>query len=302
LTVEMRRLLVLLAAGCGSSSNAPSDAAIDAPVVTQLPELRFAVVGDTRPANLDDTANYPTDIIKQIWMDVEAEGPPIAVTTGDYIFASTVGHEVDPQLDLYLAARGAFSGTVYPTMGNHECTGYTTSNCGPGGKDGNPPNYTQFVTRMLGPLGVDRPFYVEHFAAPDGSWTAKFIFIAGNAWTPLQADWLDKVLAEPTTYTFAMRHEPHYSNTAPGVDPSTTMLALHPLTMLITGHTHSYEHVPAYREIIVGNGGAPLTSSQNYGYVMVERQPDSNLRVTSYDYQTHAIVEQFTVAPSGLAP
>jgi hypothetical protein len=118
----------------------------------------------------------------------------------------------------------------------------------------------------------------------------------------LQADWLDKVLAEPTTYTFAMRHEPHYSNTAPGVTPSTTSLALHPLTMLITGHTHSYEHVPAYREIIVGNGGAPLTSSQNYGYVMVERQADSNLLVTSYDYQTHAIVEQFTVAPSGLAP
>src|SRR5262249_59331254 len=38
-----------------------------------LPELRFAVVGDTRPANLDDTANYPTDIVRAIWTDVRSE-------------------------------------------------------------------------------------------------------------------------------------------------------------------------------------------------------------------------------------
>ena len=295
----MRRLLLIIAAGC-SSRHGPEDApAPDAPVV-QLADLRFAVVGDTRPANIDDTANYPTDIVKAIWTDVEAEGPPFAVTTGDYMFASTVGNEVDPQLDLYLGARSTFSGMVYPAMGNHECTGYTASNCGPGGKDGNPRNYTAFMERMVKPLGFNLPYYEEKFAAADGSWTAKFLFIAGNSWTPYQATWLEQALSEPTTYTFAVRHEPHYSNTAPGVDPTTTILAEHPLTMLITGHTHSYSHVPAYREIIVGNGGAPLTSSQNYGYVMVARQPDSTLQVTSYDYQTHAIVEQFTVMPSGL--
>jgi hypothetical protein len=72
--------------------------------------------------------------------------------------------------------------------------------------------------------------------------------------------------------------------------------------MLITGHTHSYSHVPAYREIIVGNGGAPLTSSTNYGYVIVSRQPDGTLQTTSYDYMSHAIVEQFSVTPGGVAP
>jgi len=297
----MRRLLLIVAAGCSSHHTAEDAPAADAPV-TQLPELRFAVVGDTRPANIDDTANYPADIARQIWTDVQTEGPPFAVTTGDYMFASTVGHEVGPQLDLYLGARGAFTGMVYPAMGNHECTGYTASNCGPGGRDGTPPNYTAFMDRMIKPLGFDLPYYEERFAAPDGSWTAKFVFIAANAWTTYEGTWLDKALSEPTTYTFAVRHEPHYSNTAPGVDPTTTILAQHPLTMLITGHTHSYSHVPAYREIIVGNGGAPLTSSTNYGYVIVARQPDSTLQVTSYDYQTHAIIEQFTVAPSGLAP
>ena len=130
----MRRLVLIIAAGC-SSRHAPEDApAPDAPVV-QLQELRFAVVGDTRPANIDDTANYPTDIVRAIWADVEMEGPPFAVTTGDYMFASTVGNEVDPQLDLYLGARSTFTGMVYPAMGNHECTGYTASNCGPGASD-----------------------------------------------------------------------------------------------------------------------------------------------------------------------
>jgi hypothetical protein len=153
---------------------------------------------------------------------------------------------------------------------------------------------------MIFPLGETRPYYAKRFSGPD--WTAKFVFIAGNAWTDEQAVWLENALSEDTTYTFVVRHEPHYSSTAPGVDPSTTILAKHPLTMLITGHTHSYGHVPAYREIIVGNGGAPLTSSTNYGYVIVARQPDGTLQTTSYDYMSHAIVEQFSVTPGGVAP
>src|SRR5262249_1460935 len=34
-----------------------------------LPQLHFAVVGDTRPPNKDDTAGYPTAIITQIFED-----------------------------------------------------------------------------------------------------------------------------------------------------------------------------------------------------------------------------------------
>ncbi|MDB4957992.1 MAG: hypothetical protein JWO36_5561 [Myxococcales bacterium] len=310
-----RLLCVVLVAGCETPAApvVPEDAyvVLDAPAHAGpgrggglLAELRFAVVGDTRPANLNDTAGYPTDIVRRIWTDVEAEipKPTFAVTTGDYMFASTNGIEVGPQLDLYLGARATFSGVLYPTLGNHECTGYTISNCGPGTHDGYTPNYTQFIDHMLAPIGETKPYFVERFAAQDGSWTAKFVFIAANAWTDVQAQWLDLTLAEPTTYTFAMRHEAHYSNTAPGVDPSAMLLAKHPLTMLIVGHSHTYQHIPAYREIIVGNGGAPLTSNANYGYVIVARQPDGTIQSTSYDYLTHAVVEQFTVAPNGLAP
>ena len=50
------------------------------------PNLTFAVVGDTRPADEDDTANYPTAIITQIYQDIEAETPQpqFAISTGDY--------------------------------------------------------------------------------------------------------------------------------------------------------------------------------------------------------------------------
>ena len=313
--VRMRRLLVgvMVVAGCDSSPSqpVPADAYIDldapahagpGPGGGLLDDLRFAVVGDTRPANLDDTAGYPTAIAQQIWTDVEALSPhpPFAITTGDYMFASTSGAQVNPQLDLYLGARATFTGFAYPAMGNHECNGYTDSNCGPSGKDGEPQNYLAFMTRMIMPIGELYPYYAERFAATDGSWTAKFVFVAANAWDANQARWLDLVLSEPTTYTFVVRHEPPASDTAPAVDPSQETMAKYPLTLLITGHTHTYQHVPAYREIIVGNGGAPLTSNYNYGYVSVARQPDGTIQVISSDYLTLAPFDKFAVNTDGI--
>jgi len=308
---------LLLIAGCRSIEPPQQAATVDAWVPLDAPaslgagnggglldELRFAVIGDTRPANLDDTAHYPTSVVGQIWAAVEAEQPhpPFVVTTGDYMFASTAGHEQVPQLDVYLGARAAYHGIVYPALGNHECNGYTNSNCGPGGVTGLPANYTTYLQRMIEPLGEHRPYYVERFAATDGSWTAKFVFVAPNAWSSDQSSWLETALSEPTTYTFVVRHEPHYSDTAPGVTPSAAIMARHPMTLLITGHTHSYEHIPAYREIIVGNGGAPLTSGMNYGYVIIARGADGNLTVTSYDYATREIIDQFAITAIGVNP
>ena len=55
----------------------------------ELDALDFAIVGDTRPPNKDNTKAYPSAIIKKIWQDVQEEKPPIplAVTTGDYVFS-----------------------------------------------------------------------------------------------------------------------------------------------------------------------------------------------------------------------
>lgn len=296
--------------GCRSNAFVFDDAfvAVDAPPHAgagpgggTLDELRFAVVGDTRPSVLDDTAHYPAEIARRIWTAVEAERPHpgFAVTTGDYMFASTQGHEQSPQLDLYLAARASYAGVVYPAYGNHECTGDTSSNCGPGGGDGEPANYRVFVDRMLAPIGEARTYYVERFAASDGSWSAKFVFVAPNAWDDRQAAWLDAVLAQPTTYTFVVRHEPHDATSAPGVEPSAQILAKHPLTLLVVGHAHTYQHNPAFREVVVGNGGAPLTSQIDYGYAVIFRRADGSLDVTAYDFASRAVIDHFAITADG---
>ena len=100
-------------------------------------------------------------------------------------------------------------------MGNHECTGYTDSNCGSGNSDGVTNNYTAFLSQMLGPIGQTSPYYAINVNATDGSWTAKFVFIAANAWDSTQSSWLTTTMAKTTTYTFVIRHEAAEANTAP---------------------------------------------------------------------------------------
>ena len=272
----------------------------------QISDLRFAVVGDTRPPSADDTAQYPTAVITKIWQDVQAENPhpQFAISTGDYMFASTFKTQQQAQLNLYMTARGAFSGLLYPAMGNHECTGATDSNCGPGARDGVTANMTDFITTMLHPIGVSTPYYEEHFAATDHSWTAKLVVVACNAWSTTQSSWLTTALSEATTYTFVVRHESADALTSTPTPPCTesqTIINAHPLTLLIVGHTHTYRHYASDREIIVGNGGAPLTTGMNYGYVIVSRNASGTLTVTAYDYMTHAVLDTFTIQASGAA-
>ena len=264
--------------------------------------LDFAIVGDTRPPFKDGTDTYPTAIITAIWQHIAAEQPPLtlAVTTGDYVFASTNGIQGAQQLDLYLKARQAFSGPVLHAMGNHECTGYTASNCGEGASDGVTGLYVAFVDKMVKqPFGLKRPFWSYWVHAKNASWTAKFVVVAPNAWTAQQAAWLDAELSKATTYTFVLRHEPSYSTTAPGTLPSQAILKKHPLTLLLTGHSHTYSRDLPNRELVVGNGGAPLTSDVPYGYVTVRLQPDGTLHAAAIDYQAGKSFDEFSVNAAG---
>jgi hypothetical protein len=266
--------------------------------------LYFGIMGDTRPANEDDTSTYPSAIGTKIYQDLEAMNPkpPFVITTGDYMFASTSGGQAAPQMALYLACQANYTGTVFEAMGNHECTGATASNCGTGNADGVTPNYTSFMSQMMTPLGNTTPYYKVDVAASDGSWTAKFVFIAGNAWSSAQSTWLTSALAETTTYTFIVRHEPAEANTAPGVTPSEAIMAQYPYTLAITGHTHTYERGAA-KEVVIGNGGAPLTGSGNYGYGIVSQLSTGAVEVDMYDYSTNQpdTSFRFAVNPDGSA-
>jgi hypothetical protein len=294
--------------GGGSATDAPSQTPGDGKAPPSAPgvganggsvsHLLFTVVGDTRPASADDIAGYPTAIIDKIYEDIAALQPlPLfSVSTGDYQFSSSYGGQAAGQLDIYLAARAKFSGAFFPAMGNHECTGGTTSNCGPGNKNGETDNYNQFMTKMLGPIQKTKPYYSVNINATDGSWTSKFVFIAANAWDSGQQTWLQQTMAQKTTYTFVVRHESSSASDAPGVTPSDQILAASKYTMLILGHSHTVER-PSVNQVLFGNGGAPLSGTNvNYGYGLFQQRADGAIQVDSIDYMTNKPDPSFTFA------
>jgi hypothetical protein len=276
--------------GDGASGN---DAAVMCPqgcvgpMGGSVPRLLFTVIGDTRPPTMDDIGAYPTPVINKIYADVAALNPAplFSLSTGDYQYSSTYNGQASAQLDLYLAARAKFSGMFFPAMGNHECTGGTASNCGSGNTDGTTDNFKQFLGKMLGPIQKTEPYYSININASDGSWTSKFVLIAANAWDAKQASWFQNTMGQKTTYTFVVRHEASSVTDAPGVGPSNLILGANPYTLLIVGHSHTYEH-PNSQEVLFGNGGAPL-SSGSYGYGLFAQRDDGAIEVDAMDYDTN---------------
>jgi hypothetical protein len=275
--------------GCGTPGNtydggAPPTGTVGSDGGT-VSRLYFGVVGDTRPPNQDDTSGYPTAVITKIFDDVEALSPrpSFIVSTGDYQYSTPTGTQAAIQMGIYLTARAAYSGIAFPTMGNHECTGLTNSNCGQGNPDGLTNNYNAYLQMMLAPIGQTSPYYEIDLTASDQSWTAKLLFLAANAWTQTQANWMDAAMSRATTYTFLFRHEAASADTAPGVNPAENIMQNHPYTLSIVGHTHTYQK-SGPREVIIGNGGAPLSGGVDYGYGMVSQQGDGSIAVDMIDY------------------
>lgn len=289
--------------GSSSGSGSGGGSGSVGPTGGTVSSLLFAVVGDTRPPNVDDTSGYPTAIATKIFQDIESMSPKPAfgVSTGDYMYAQPGNGQAAPQVNMYVTARANFTNIMFPAMGNHECTGYTTSNCGSGNSDGVTENYTTFLSQMLQPLGQTNPYYSININSTSGAWTAKFVFIAANAWDSTQQSWLQTTLAQQTTYTFIMRHESASANTAPGVTPSEQIMAQYPYTLAIVGHTHTYEKSGA-KEVIFGNGGAPI-SGGSYGFGLVTQRSDGTIQVDDYDYQSMQPDTSFRFAlnPDGTA-
>lgn len=265
----------------GGSGAIPSHGAVSGTVNTNggtLSRLQFAIIGDTRPPVINDTRGYPSATIHQIYSDITALKVPFVVGSGDYLFSAGNGTQAAPQLDLYLAARAQFPGPFFPAIGNHECDGNVTSNCGAGNKNGETTNYKEYVSKLLTPIGQREPWYTIDVNAKDGSWTAKFLFVAANAWSTAQETWMKSAMAKPTTYTFIVRHEPSQANNAPGVKPSEAIMAQHPYTLAIVGHTHTYGKTGP-KQVTIGNGGAPLVGGAKFGFGLVNQRADGAIEV-----------------------
>ena len=149
------------------------------------------------------------------------------------------------------------------------------------------------------------PYYSINVNAPDNSWTAKFVVTAANAWDTAQESWLETTMAQPTTYTFVVRHESSDATPPlpPGVAGVDAVLAKYPYTLLLVGHTHNYGHWCAPRD-----GGlrkrrrAALEQPYDYGYGLFSQRCDGAIVVDEYDYQSGATdgYFRFVVTPTGV--
>ena len=251
--------------------------------------LYFSVVGDTRPAIIDDTAQYPTAVITGIYQAIDAMDPlpQFVLTTGDYMFARPTGTQGAVQMQKYLAARGSYRGLVFPAFGNHECTGATAGNCA--GTTTN--NVDAFRAAMLQPLGKTELYYAFDVNDVAAQWTAKFVVAACNAWDSTQQAWLAQQLARPTTFTFVIRHEA-LGVAAPCTAQMDALVAQSPPTMMLVGHTHTFSH--SGTQLVEGVGGAPISGNAVYGYATIE-QLTSGFRVTQYDSARRTAVTTYTV-------
>ncbi|HEX3772723.1 MAG TPA: lamin tail domain-containing protein [Polyangiaceae bacterium] len=300
-------------AGGADSGRSDGGTGVDAGGVPTLPSptlspmamttLTFGVFGDVRPANPNDTASYPDTILSAIFAGLQAQGVPLTIDVGDHCFQSSTssGSYCHTQfVSHFMADRSAnYSGTLLPTLGNHEACGTdaaTTGNC------------TTWTSGLIHDYLVDvvqpstgQSAFPYYSVVAYGSWgTAKFVHVAANAWTSAQDTWLTNTLNVPTTYTFVVRHEPSNDTRAPGVTPSESLFGSHSasgtLTLSLTGHTHlvqlpggtqpygdSFGATQAY-ETIVGNGGAPLDGGPYYGYaVLTRRASDGAVVMQAYE-------------------
>jgi hypothetical protein len=268
-----------------------------------MSNLVFGAFGDVRPNNPNDTASYPDGILSAVFAGLTAKGVTFSVDAGDHCFQSTIssGSYCHTQFVSHFMAdeEANYAGTLIPTMGNHEGCGTEAATSG---------NCTSWTSGLVHDYLVDivqpttgQSAFPYYSILLHGNWgTAKFVFVAANAWTSAQNAWLTSTLNVPTTYTFVVRHEPFNDTRAPGVTPSESLYESHygagTLTLSITGHNHlvqlpggtqpygdTFGATQPY-ETILGNAGAPLDAGPYYGFaVFARRASDGAIVAQAYE-------------------
>ncbi len=298
--------------GDGATPADASDAGVDVPTVADVADdtadaavrvvgpaggtvdrFRFAVFGDVRPPNEDNTAAYPTAIVTSVMTGMQGANTQFAVATGDYMYARSEA-VANAQLDLLMGAERLYSPFIFHAHGNHECTGATASNCPNANETG---NIRVFRARLQAELPAVYFDWVVHTSNGD----AHFIVTAPNAWNASQEAWLMRVLGQPARYTFVIAHEPPTSDMGPGSGAIESAIRTRAggVTLRMYGHSHDFRRI-ATNAIISGNAGAPLTGGGTFGYAIVEQRADGNVNVEAYNVgRPPMLAETFAVQPDG---
>jgi hypothetical protein len=260
--------------------------------------LHFGVSGDTRPPSCEDTAGYPTSVINGIADAERAAGAQFAVDMGDHMYVCNNDASIaQQQMGLFMEGVARFGGTWFLTEGNHECMGAGSGSCPTGSTN---VNYQAFLS-ALSPIS-STPYYSVDIQTSLG--LATLVVVADNSWDAAQQSWLEQTLARADAharYTIIAKHHPEGDTSVAANTTIMQVIRAHKFALLLTGHAHRYEHqtTDQGRDVIIGNGGAPLVSGGTFfGYAMVDQQPDGTLKLTMYDLATTTPHDSWTVGPN----
>jgi hypothetical protein len=289
--------------------------------------VKFMAWGDSRPDN--DPVNFEKDyemrllpFMKKIFNHAFANNCQFVLGSGDYINAympaadkpgiyDTIAKWEAGAVKQYgwmLEVADIFrkkGRPVYFGLGNHEALGWTDLNSTTFDET---PNMREYMKMMIPGLKPWYSFTMNFKKVTDTTktLTAKFVFIAPNAWNNEQAAWLRRIMGTSTNYTFVIRHEANdkHGCDAPGLAEQQGIIKGR-YTLLIQGHEHEYRRAKGSNEMVAGNGGAQKnTDNMNlfYGYVSVEQDPmkkDDRLLVKAWDAINNIECDSFKVAPNG---
>ncbi len=263
-------------------------------------DIYFAAFGDTRPAS--SGASYPA-VTGTIFGEISGHNPHHVFVVGDYIEHNT--SQFTDFLNLMHKNYKA-SGPVHFVVGNHEAA-YLSA----------------YQSQMAEGLMNGKMYY----AIQDTAQNAKYVVIADDAWDATQKAYIQAALAKPTKYTFVFRHHPsvisagsssHFqampavdSQYATAQDEILAVITAGNPTLVIEGHSHFFGTTKRKwtdanghsREIIVGNGGAPLSPDQPgyppnyYGYTIFQVLPSGNVAIVAYDASSNQPVEWHEATP-----
>ena len=256
--------------------------------------LHFLITGDTRPPQCGATSNYPTAIIRGIADAATSHHAQFAVDMGDHMFVCDGSTSAaNAQMTKYTNAIARFANPWFMTEGNHECMG-TGSNSGHCTSTSQNANYLAYMNA----LNRTHPYYKVNIHTSQG--LATFVFVADNSWSTAQETWLKSTLTTADAnakYTIVVKHHPSGNTSVAANATITNIINQHKYTLLLTGHIHHYSH-PHPREIVLGTGGAHLTTTSDYfGYAIVDQKANGNLGVKVYDLNTGAAMDSWSVTP-----
>jgi hypothetical protein len=302
-------ILLLLLPGCGGSGltddNSPDATALPdlSPILSNVgptggsvDRLFFAIHGDTRPPDCDQTTMYPTAIIQNIFTQEQALGVQFTLDLGDHMYVCNgLASEAATQMGYYMTASQILNKVTFMTMGNHECAGGGL--CPPGAFDANSVAYA----KALAPISAV-PWYSVDIQTSQG--LAVLVIIADNAWNPTQQQWLETTLTRADSaakYTIVARHHP-VDNTELNNSDIWNIVSAHKYTLFLTGHSHTYRHDtfndPSGRTLVLGTGGAPLAGRNDfYGFGTVTQAQNGALTVAIYDQASGNMQDSFNVQP-----